>query len=91
MIHLLDSRNYPLTRRRLAEEVDYLRSLRLIRLFPSTAEEELDEVKQAKLIQRYADCDSDDEMGDVVCARITTAGINFQDGIADHPGIARVE
>jgi hypothetical protein len=91
LINLLDARNLPLTRRRLAEELDYLRSLRLLRIFPATAEQELDEVKQAKLIQRYVDTDSDGEMGDVLCARITTAGINFQDGLTEHPGIARVE
>jgi hypothetical protein len=88
---LLDRYNFPLTRRQLAEEVDYLRGLRLLRVFPVDAEAELDEIQQAKLIQRYADCESDDEMGLVLCARITTAGINFHDGLTDIDGIARVE
>ena len=92
LMRLLDRQNYPLTRRRLAEEVDYLRSLRLLRVFPSDAEQELDDVKQAKLCQRYADSESDDEMGVVLCVRITTAGINWQDGIPPTmDGISRVE
>lgn len=91
LVRLLDRRNYPLSRRRLAEELDYLRSLRLLRVFPACSEEELDDVRQAKLIQRYADTDNDEEMGDVLCARITTAGINFQDGVTTHDGLTRVE
>jgi hypothetical protein len=92
LMRLLDRQNYPLTRRRLAEEIDYLRSLKLLRVFPSDAEQELDEVKQAKLCQRYADTNSDEEMGLVLCARITSAGINWQAGIPPTmDGISRVE
>lgn len=92
LMGLLDRQNYPCTRRRLAEEIDYLRSLRLLRVFPGDAEAELDEVQQAKLCQRYADTDSDEEMGAVLCARITTAGVNWQDGIPPTmDGISRVE
>ncbi|MGB8510876.1 MAG: hypothetical protein WCD76_21060 [Pyrinomonadaceae bacterium] len=91
LMRLLDRRNYPVSRRRLAEEVDYLRSLRLLRVFPSCAESELDDVQQTKWIQKYADSENEDEMGDMLCARITTAGINFQDGLNDHQGIGRVE
>jgi hypothetical protein len=88
---LLDARNLPLTRRRLAEEVDYLRSLRLLRIFPMQAEEELDDIRQAKLMQRYSDCDSDVELGLVVGARLTAAGINFQEGNDKPVGLQRVE
>lgn len=88
---MLDRVNLPLTRRRLAEEIDYLRSLKLIRIFPSCSESELDDMQQAKLIQRYCDTESDEEMGEVICARLTTAGINFQDGMNDVQGISRVE
>jgi hypothetical protein len=91
LLRLLDRRNYPLSRRRLAEELDYLQSLKLLRVFPTTANAELDDVQQAKWIQKYADSDSDEEIGDVLCARITTAGINFQDGLNEHVGISRVE
>jgi len=91
LTRLLDSRNFPLSRRRLAEEIDYLRSLKFLRVFPSCSDEELDEVKQTKLIQRYSATDDDGEMGDSLCARITTAGINFQDGVNDMDGVMRVE
>jgi hypothetical protein len=91
LIRLMDRRNFPLTRRRLAEELDYLRSLRFVRVFNSEAEQELDEIQQAKLVQRYADCESDSEMGTVLCARITTAGINFQESTKPWEGIQRVE
>ncbi|GEM_PF-5869269 len=89
--NLLDRVNYPLTRRRIAEELDYLRSLRLLRVFPCDSESELGEVEQAKLVQRFAECESDEEMGQVLCVRITTAGINFHDAINDMEGITRVE
>jgi len=88
---MLDRHNMPLTRRRLAEEIDYLRSLRLLGVFPSDADKEISVVDQAKYTQRYADCESDQEMGTVLMARLTAAGINFQDGISNHEGITRVE
>lgn len=88
---MLDRHNMPMTRRRLSEEIDYLRSLRLIGVFPSDSATEIDNVQQARLTQRFADCESDEEMGAVLFARLTAAGINFQDGITDHAGITRVE
>lgn len=89
---LLDQRNFPLSRRRLAEQVDHLMSLRLLRVFPSMATEDLDRVQQAKWIQRYANTDNDEELKDELYARITTAGVNFQDGTTDRiDGILRVE
>jgi hypothetical protein len=91
LMRLLDKVNHPVSRRRLAEEVDYLRSLGLLRVFPAHSEAALDEVRQAKWIQRYTEAETDEELGDVLCARITTAGINFQDGINEYSGIARVE
>src|SRR5882672_1436397 len=60
---MLDRHNMPVTRRRLAEEIDYLRSLRLLSVFPTDATAELDVVQQAKFTQRFADCESDEEMG----------------------------
>jgi hypothetical protein len=91
LMELLDAYNFPVSRRRLAEEVDYLRSLRLLRIFPMHAEVELDDVGQAKLMQRYADCESDGELGAVVGARLTAAGINFQEGVDTLTGMQRVE
>lgn len=91
LMRLLDRMNHPVSRRRLAEELDYLRSVGLLRIFPARSDSALDDVAQAKWIQRYVESENDDELGDVLCARITTAGINFQDGLNDYPGIARVE
>jgi hypothetical protein len=91
LMELLDAANFPVTRRKLAEELDYLRSLRLVRVFPTGAEAELDEVKQAKAIQRYAECESDEEMRQVLCARLTAAGINFQEGLEVLTGLQRVQ
>jgi hypothetical protein len=88
---MLDRHNMPLTRRRFAEEIDYLRGLRLLSVFPAGSDTEVSVVEQAKLTQRYADCESDQEMGLVLWARLTTAGVNFQDGTSDHEGITRVE
>src|SRR5262245_21842831 len=84
LLQLLDARNFPMSRRRLAEELDYLRSLRLLRVFYIGASDELDEVQQAKLIQHYSECGNDEEMGKTLCARLTAAGINFQEAIEDH-------
>lgn len=91
LMELLDAANFPVTRRRLAEELDYLRSLRLVRIFPSGAGEQFDDVQQAKFIQRYAECESDEEMKLVLCARLTAAGINFQEGLESLKGLLRVE
>jgi hypothetical protein len=91
MIRLLDRQNFPLTRRRLAEQLDYLCSLRFVRVFANGDEQERDQVQQAKLIQRYADTESDKEMGMTLCARITTAGVNFQEGVEESKGVHRVE
>jgi hypothetical protein len=88
---LLDAKNFPMSRRLLAEELDYLRSLRILRVFYIGANEELSEVQQAKLIQRYAECESDEETGKSLCVRLTAAGINYQDGIEDFKGIHRVK
>jgi hypothetical protein len=88
---MLDRHNMPLTRRRLSEEIDYLRSLRLLSIFPANSDQEVSVVDQAKLTQRYAECESDSEMGQVLLARLTAAGVNFQDGVSNHEGITRVE
>ena len=86
---LLDKRNLPVTKRRLAEELDYLRSLRLLKMY-GRADAELDEPQQSRLIQRYAD--SDREEAAVVSAALTAAGINYQEELDSNlSGIARVE
>lgn len=88
---LLDKRNYPLSRRKLAEEVDYLIQLRIIRVFDSQANAEVSEIEQHRLTTRYGECESDEEMGFALCAKITAAGINFQEGRNNQEGVQRVE
>jgi hypothetical protein len=88
---LLDQYNQPLIRRRFIQEVDHVRGLGLIRVFPAGAAQELDEVAQARLIQRYADTADDREMGMILLARLTTAGTLFQEGTTEVPGIQRVD
>jgi hypothetical protein len=91
LMRLLDRQNFPLSRRRLAEQLDYLSSIRLLRVFAAGDSEERDAVQQAKLIQRYAETESDSEMGLTLCARLTAVGVNFQEGLEDRKGIHRVE
>lgn len=92
LLRLLDRRNFPLSRRRLAEELEYLHSLRLIRIEVAGNEsQKLTDRIVLKLLQQYADSDTE-RMSDVICARLTAAGINFQEGVGPHfEGIARIE
>lgn len=87
---LLDKVNFPLSSLRLAREIEHLRSLRLIRVFPSEAGE-VSEAEQERLIQRYAECESLSGMGVVLCVRLTAAGTNFQEGLDQTIGIHRVD
>lgn len=88
VIQLLDARNYPMSCQRFAEELDFLRSLGLLRVFPLGANTELSNVEQAKLIQRY--CESDGEDADNLCVSLTVRGVNFQEGHFEETGITRV-
>ena len=90
LIRLLDRVNHPVGRATLAEELDYLRGLNLLRIFPLDSNKEHDDVEQSKMIQRYMLCDSDEEMGSVLAARISAAGVNFCEG-QDVTGVERVE
>ena len=90
LIRALDRVNFPLSRRRLAEELDYLRSIQLIRVFTAGETRELGEPEQAKLVQHYSNTESDEEMGAVLCARLSAAGIDFQQEILQREGIQRV-
>lgn len=88
---LLDQRNFPMSRRRLAEEIEYLFSLRLLKVGPANVFKEFDDQGQSILIQKYADEDRYDP-NDVLCARLTAAGVNFQEGFGqEYEGIVRVE
>lgn len=88
VIELLDSRNMPLTRRRFAEKIDFLRGLGFIKVFPLGNTHELSNIEQAKLIQTYYD--NDGEGGDALCIGLTTRGINFQEGHFEEIGLHRV-
>jgi hypothetical protein len=87
----LDALNLPLTRRGLGRELDYLRSQKLVRVFPLGSNDELDNVAQARWVQRYSNTDTDAECGGSLCALITANGINFQAGLTVVDGIFRVE
>jgi hypothetical protein len=86
----LDEVNFGVSRRALGMEVDFLRSLSLVRVFPLGSDDELDKVAQAKLLQRFCNSDSDGEMNLVLCATLSYKGINFQEGMEEHPGVSRV-
>ncbi len=83
----LDGYNLAASRRALAIEVEYLRSIRLLRIFPLGCADELTNVEQAKLIQRYANSDNDQEMNVVLCVSLTAHGINFQEGLEQIEGV----
>lgn len=90
LLRLLDRYNLPTTRRRLAEEIDYLRSLRFVKISLGHSQPEVDEPQQTRLIQRYADADRDGVS--IACASLTAAGINFQEDFGQsQTGIARVD
>lgn len=88
LTQLMDARDYPMSCQRLAEELEFLRSLKLLRVFPRGSDKELSNIEQAKLIQRY--CDSDGEEADNLCVAITTRGVNFQEGYFEEIGITRI-
>lgn len=87
----LDQHNQPIGHRRFVEEIDYLRSLGLLRVFPSTSKDEVSNVDQARLLQRFIETPLAKDMGAFVYALITHAGINFQEGNSEVVGISRVE
>jgi hypothetical protein len=84
---LMDSMNFPMSFRQLVMELDFLRSEMMLRVFPLGAVEELDDVAQAKLLQRCCEIDGEARK---VCVRIRTQGINFQEGNLKCLGVARV-
>jgi hypothetical protein len=87
----LDQYNQPMGHRKFVEEIDYLRSLGMLRVFPAWAKTECSDVEQARLLQRFIEGSSAREMGTFVYARLTTAGINFQEGTSEVLGIDRIE
>ena len=90
LMRLLDARNMPLSRKTLGAEVDHLRSMEFVRVFPSQASHELSSVEQAKLMQRYVDSEMDTELSDVVMVRISRYGVAFHEGNSSVEGVERV-
>jgi hypothetical protein len=86
----LDEVNFGVSRRTLGMEIDYLRSLNLVRVFPLDSNDELGKVEQAKLVQRFCNSDSDGELNVVLCATLSAKGINFQEGLEEAHGVSRV-
>jgi diaminopimelate decarboxylase len=84
---LCDSVNFPMSCRQIVQELDFLRSEELVRVFPLGAETVLEEVAQAKLLQR---CANDEAEMNHVCVRIRTRGINFQEADLSVVGVSRV-
>jgi hypothetical protein len=88
LIELLDARNMPLTCRRFAEKLDYLRSAGFVKVFPTGDPTELSNAEQARLITKY--CDQEGDGGDNYFAVLTIQGVNFQEGDSKVDGITRV-
>ena len=88
VIYLLDTKNYPITRQRLAEDLDFLRDSGLVRITTPASELVLNDNQQEKFLNKFSqsdgDCDND------YCARLTSKGLQFQEGHADETGVIRV-
>lgn len=88
LMYLLDQRNYPMTRQRLAEDLDFLRGLGLLRVTTPASELVLSENQQEKFLHAFAV--SDGERDNDFCVRLTPHGVNFQEGNAEVIGVNRV-
>lgn len=88
IIYLLDTKNYPITRQRLAEDLDFLRDAGLVRITTPSSELMLNDNQQEKFLNRFAesdgDCDND------YCVRLTTKGLQFHEGHSNELGVVRV-
>lgn len=88
LMYLLDARNYPITRQRLAEDLDFLRDAGLLRVTTPSSELVLSDNQQEKFLHRFAESDGDSDND--FCGRLTTKGINFHEGHTDQLGVLRV-
>jgi hypothetical protein len=87
----LDGYNMGCSRRALAGEIELLRTLRLVRVFPLGSGEDISNIQQAQLIQRYANSDNDQELHMTLCASLTARGNYFQEGLESVTGVARIQ
>jgi hypothetical protein len=88
LLQLMDARNFPMSCRRFSEKIDFLRSVDFIRVFEIGSDKALTGADQAKLIQRY--CETDGDCGHIMGAKLTSKGINFQEGHFEETGVVRV-
>src|ERR1051325_6353970 len=86
----LDEVNFGVSRRTLAGEVEYLRGLDLVRVFPLGSKTKVSEPEQAILLQRFSESDNEGELNLSLCATLSYTGINFQEGLEDAKGVSRV-
>lgn len=89
LIFLLDKKNFPVSGRKLAADLDFLRACGLIRVFPVGSNDTHNDIAQAKLLQRYCDSEAG-EMDDDCSAILTSRGVNFQEGHFEETGVSRV-
>ena len=87
----LDQYNQPAAFYKFVEEIDHLRGLGLLRVFPAGAQTDVDDAKQARLLQRYLDGPTARELGTFLYAHITPAGVQFQERNLAVVGIQLVE
>lgn len=88
LMYLLDSRNYPVTRHRLAEDLDFLRDAGFLRITTPSSELTLNEHQQERFLNRFAESDGDSDND--YAAKISPKGSNFQEGKTSEPGVLRV-
>ena len=84
LIHLLDQRNFPMTSRGLAKDLQFLRGAGLLMI----ADKELSKAEATRLLNRYAEMG--DEARDGLSISITVAGSDFQEGRRIIPGVMRI-
>jgi hypothetical protein len=86
---LLDTRNLPLSSRKLAEHIEYLCEYRLVRV--EVAGQMVENGALHRALQRYADSDVDG-LRESMSLRLTAAGVNLQEGVgASIEGIAQID
>jgi hypothetical protein len=87
----LDQYNQPAAFHKFVEEIDHLRGLGLLKVFPAGAQTEINDAQQARLLQRYLDGPTARELGTFLYARLSPAGVQFQEKNCEIVGIHLVE
>lgn len=87
MIYFLDTKNFPITRQRLAADFDFLRDAGLIRITTPSSELVLSDNQQERFLHKFAESDGDCD--NEYCARLTNKGLIFQEGNSSEAGVIR--